>query len=72
MFYFLGLIAPCYRQEVLTLDNEIASNDVVIEERDQGIREINYDVEQVNEIYKDLAILLLDQQATIGMIRISY
>nr|CAD1839011.1 unnamed protein product [Ananas comosus var. bracteatus] len=53
------------RQEVLTLDNEIASNDVVIEERDQGIREINYDVEQVNEIYKDLAILLLDQQATI-------
>ncbi|XP_020087914.1 syntaxin-22-like isoform X1 [Ananas comosus] len=56
------------RQEVLTLDNEIASNDVVIEERDQGIREINYDVEQVNEIYKDLAILLLDQQATIDSI----
>ncbi|XP_010908075.2 syntaxin-22 isoform X2 [Elaeis guineensis] len=53
------------RQEILSLDNEIAFNEAVIEEKDQGIKAINYDVEQVNEIYRDLAVLLHGQRVTI-------
>ncbi|XP_008812986.1 syntaxin-22-like [Phoenix dactylifera] len=53
------------RQEILSLGNEITFNEAVIEERDQGIKAINNDVEQVNEIYRDLAVLLHSQRVTI-------
>lgn len=55
-----------YRQEVLLLDNEIAFNEAIIEEREQGIQEIQQQIGEVNEIFKDLAILVHEQGTMIG------
>jgi len=48
------------------LDNEIAFNEAIIEEREQGIQEIQQQIGEVNEIFKDLAVLVHDQGAVIG------
>ena len=48
------------------LDNEIAFNEAVIEEREQGILEIHTQIGEVNEIFKDLAVLVNDQGVMIG------
>ncbi|KAK8964829.1 Syntaxin-22 [Platanthera guangdongensis] len=49
------------RQEVILLDNEIIFNEAIIEEREQGIQEIQNQIGEVNEIFKDLAVLVHDQ-----------
>jgi len=54
------------RQEVLFLDNEIAFNEAIIEEREQGIQEIQQQIGEVNEIFKDLAVLVHEQGTMIG------
>lgn len=54
------------RQEFLLLDNEIAFNEAIIEERDQGIHEIQQQIGEVNEIFKDLAVLVHEQGTMIG------
>lgn len=56
------------RQEILLLDNEIAFNDAMIEEREQGIREIQDQIGEANEIFKDLAVLVHEQGVVIGEI----
>lgn len=48
------------------MDNEITFNEAVIEEREQGIQEIQHQIGEVNEIFKDLAILVHEQGAMIG------
>lgn len=48
------------------MDNEIAFNEAVIEEREQGIHEIQQQIGEVNEIFKDLAVLVHEQGALIG------
>uniref|UniRef100_A0A7N0VM11 t-SNARE coiled-coil homology domain-containing protein n=1 Tax=Kalanchoe fedtschenkoi TaxID=63787 RepID=A0A7N0VM11_KALFE len=53
------------RQELVLLDNEIAFNDAMIDEREQGIREIQEQIGEANEIFKDLAVLVHDQGVTI-------
>ncbi|XP_022746511.1 syntaxin-22-like [Durio zibethinus] len=53
------------RQEVILLDNEITFNEAIIEERDQGIKEIQQQISEVNEIFKDLAVLVHEQGAMI-------
>ncbi|XP_039069648.1 syntaxin-22-like [Hibiscus syriacus] len=53
------------RQEVLLLDNEIGFNEAMIDEREQGIREIEEQIGQVNDIFKDLAVLVHDQGVVI-------
>eukprot|EP00249_Psilotum_nudum_P020026 c27526_g2_i2 orf=431-1258(+) len=55
------LLVEQKRQEVLHLDNEIVFNEAIIEERDQGIREIQQQIGEVNEIFKDLAVLVHEQ-----------
>lgn len=60
VYYF-----PC-RQEVLLLDNEISFNEAIIEEREQGIQEIQQQIGEVNEIFKDLAVLVHEQGTMIG------
>ncbi|XLU24447.1 hypothetical protein S245_060513, partial [Arachis hypogaea] len=52
-------------QEVLFLDNEIAFNEAIIEEREQGIQEIQQQIGEVNEIFKDLAVFVHEQEAMI-------
>ncbi|CAI9299018.1 unnamed protein product [Lactuca saligna] len=54
--FFLQVMQP----EVLLLDNEIAPNEAIIEER-----EIQNQIGEVNEIFKDLAVLVHEQGAMI-------
>jgi hypothetical protein len=42
-------------------------NEAVIEEREQGIREIHQQIGEVNEIFKDLAVLVHEQGYMIGL-----
>lgn len=56
-----ALLVESRRQEVLLLDNEIVFNEAIIEEREQGIQEIQHQIGEVNEIFKDLAVLVHDQ-----------
>ncbi|XP_052480189.1 syntaxin-22 isoform X2 [Gossypium raimondii] len=53
------------RQEVILLDNEIGFNEAMIDEREQGIREVEEQIGQVNEIFKDLAVLAHEQGVVI-------
>lgn len=48
------------------LDTEIAFNEAIIEEREQGIKEIQQQISEVNEIFKDLAVLVHEQGIMIG------
>ncbi|KAL1834405.1 hypothetical protein DCAR_0104603 [Daucus carota subsp. sativus] len=56
-----ALLVESRRQEVLLLDNEISFNEAIIDERDQGIQEIQNQIGEVNEIFKDLAVLVHEQ-----------
>ncbi|WOK98318.1 syntaxin-22-like [Canna indica] len=56
-----GPLAESRRQEVLLLDNEIVFNEAIIEEREQGIQEIQHQMREVNDIFKDLAVLVQEQ-----------
>ncbi|PON77546.1 t-SNARE, partial [Parasponia andersonii] len=56
------------RGEVLLLDNEIVFNEAIIEEREQGIQEIQQQIGEVKEIFKDLAVLVHDQGGIINEI----
>ncbi|KAH0895866.1 hypothetical protein HID58_045434, partial [Brassica napus] len=60
------------RQEVVFLDNEITFNEAIIEEREQGIREIQEQIGEVNEIFKDLAVLVNDQGMTSALTLITH
>eukprot|EP00262_Sarcandra_glabra_P006263 TRINITY_DN183_c0_g2_i1.p1 TRINITY_DN183_c0_g2~~TRINITY_DN183_c0_g2_i1.p1 ORF type:complete len:274 (+),score=50.77 TRINITY_DN183_c0_g2_i1:189-1010(+) len=60
-----ALLVESRRQEVLLLDNEIVFNEAIIEEREQGIQEIQQQIGEVNEIFKDLAVLVHEQGAMI-------
>ncbi|XVF42907.1 hypothetical protein PTKIN_Ptkin01aG0403300 [Pterospermum kingtungense] len=51
------------RQEVVLLDNEITFNEAILEERDEGIKEIQQQIGEVNEIFKDVADLVHEQGA---------
>lgn len=55
---------------MLLLDNEIVFNEAIIEEREQGIQEIQQQIGEVNEIFKDLAVLVNDQGTLIGELRL--
>ncbi|XP_052210019.1 syntaxin-22-like isoform X1 [Diospyros lotus] len=60
-----ALLVESRRQEVLLLDNEITFNEAIIDEREQGIQEIQQHIGEVNEIFKDLAVLVHEQGAMI-------
>ncbi|KAK4803161.1 hypothetical protein SAY86_001364 [Trapa natans] len=57
------------RQELILLDNEVAFNEAMIEERDQGIREVEQQIGQANDIFKDLAVLVHEQGIVIDDIQ---
>lgn len=54
------------RQDIMLMENEIVLNEAIIEEREQGIKEIQQQIGEVNEIFKDLAVLVHEQGAMIG------
>ncbi|KAK2665962.1 hypothetical protein Ddye_004536 [Dipteronia dyeriana] len=53
------------REEILLLDNEISFNEAIIEEREQGIRDIQEQIGEASEIFKDLAVLVHEQGVVI-------
>ncbi|KAM3682733.1 hypothetical protein ACB098_12G095300 [Castanea mollissima] len=55
------LLLESKRQDVVLWDNEIVFNEAIIEEREQGIKEIQHQISEVNEIFKDLAVLVHEQ-----------
>ncbi|KAK8497150.1 hypothetical protein V6N12_046736 [Hibiscus sabdariffa] len=55
------LLAESRRREVLLLDNEIAFNEAIIDEREQGIQDIQQQIGEVNKIFKDLLVLVHEQ-----------
>ncbi|XP_027102132.1 syntaxin-21 isoform X2 [Coffea arabica] len=57
------------RQEVFLLGNEIAFNEAIIEERELGIKEIQDQIEEASEIFKDLAVLVHEQGVVIDDIQ---
>ena len=48
------------------MGNEIAFNEAIIEERELGIKEIQDQIEEASEIFKDLAVLVHEQGVVIG------
>ena len=54
------------RQEMVALETERLFNDAIIEEREQGIQEIQQQIGEVHEIFKDLAVLVHEQGIMIG------
>ena len=54
------------RQELLSLHPQIEINDRIIEERENEIREIESSILQVNDIFKDLSVLVSEQQDNFG------
>ena len=46
------------RQKVVLLGNEIAFNEAITDEREQGTRDIEVKIGQSNEIFKDLVVEL--------------
>ncbi|KAH7286055.1 hypothetical protein KP509_33G056700 [Ceratopteris richardii] len=55
------LLAQQRRQELIQLENEVVFNEAIIEERDQGIKDIQQQIGEVNEIFKDLAHMVREQ-----------
>ncbi|XP_057774086.1 syntaxin-21-like isoform X2 [Salvia miltiorrhiza] len=53
-------------RHVMHMENEIVLNEAIIEEREQGIREIQKEIGEVNDIFKDLAQLVSAQGSLIG------
>ncbi|KAG6426627.1 hypothetical protein SASPL_110854 [Salvia splendens] len=53
-------------RQVMHMENEIVLNEAIIDEREQGIREIQKEIGEVNEIFRDLAQLVSAQGALIG------
>jgi len=51
---------------VVFLDNEITFNEAIIEEREQGIREIEDQIRDVNGMFKDLALMVNHQGSIVG------
>uniref|UniRef100_A0A6N2JYV4 t-SNARE coiled-coil homology domain-containing protein n=1 Tax=Salix viminalis TaxID=40686 RepID=A0A6N2JYV4_SALVM len=64
-----ALLVESRRQEVLLLDNEIVFNEAIIEEREQGIHEIQQQIGEVNEIFKDLAVLAATSQGKSQLVK---
>eukprot|EP00245_Coleochaete_scutata_P014737 TRINITY_DN636_c0_g1_i1.p1 TRINITY_DN636_c0_g1~~TRINITY_DN636_c0_g1_i1.p1 ORF type:complete len:267 (-),score=58.18 TRINITY_DN636_c0_g1_i1:249-1049(-) len=56
-----ALLSEQRKHEMIQMDNEVVFNEAVIEERDVGIREIQGQIQEVNEIFKDLAVLVHEQ-----------
>ncbi|RLM54922.1 syntaxin-22-like [Panicum miliaceum] len=55
-------------QELTLLDNEITFNEALIEEREREICKIQQEISEINEIFRDLAKLVHDQQGAIDVV----
>lgn len=51
---------------MLGLENEISYQQALIEEREQGIREIEEAMTEVHELFCDIGLIVTDQQGALG------
>eukprot|EP00039_Didymoeca_costata_P004603 m.74704 g.74704 ORF g.74704 m.74704 type:complete len:288 (-) comp12474_c0_seq1:155-1018(-) len=63
-----ALIEEENRRKMMQTDDQIDYSSSVIEEREQSIKEIESTMMEVNEIYKDLSTLVVEQGATLDNI----
>lgn len=56
------------QESLLKMDQDIEYSDALINEREQGIAEIEQSIYQVNEIFRDLSTLVTEQQGMIDNI----
>lgn len=54
------------RQDLLGLENEISYNQALIQEREQGIQEIESAMAEVHELFCDIGLLVGEQQGVLG------
>lgn len=54
------------RQDIVQLEHEIVFNEAIIEEREQGTIEIQQQIGELNEMFKDLALLVHEQGTMLG------
>jgi hypothetical protein len=54
------------RQQFIRVENERDFNEALIESREQGIQQIESTIIQVNEIFKDLSIMVKEQGILVG------
>ena len=54
-------------QKLQELDNNMLMNEIIIKERSNEIEKIHNSIIQINEIFKDLAILVNNQQSSIDI-----
>lgn len=55
-------------QHTLQMDNMIQYNENLIAERDEEVRSVEHDVCEINDIFKDLAVMVNDQGSKLGNI----
>ncbi|GMH40501.1 hypothetical protein BSKO_08405 [Bryopsis sp. KO-2023] len=56
-----ALLRHQQQQEVVQLDNMVAHNEAIIEERDEEIGGLVRDIAELNEMFQDVAVLVHDQ-----------
>lgn len=56
------------KQQIVQLESEIEFNEAMIAEREEGILEIEAQMAQVNEIFKDLSFMVKEQGETLDTI----
>lgn len=61
----MSVLVESKRQDIILMKDEIVLNEAIIEEREQGIKEIQQQIGEVNDIFKDLAVLVHEQGAMI-------
>ena len=62
------LVEEQKRQQVHALESEIEFNEAMIAEREEGIKDIESSIAQVNEIFKDLSLMVKEQGQTLDTI----
>uniref|UniRef100_A0A0D9WNF4 t-SNARE coiled-coil homology domain-containing protein n=1 Tax=Leersia perrieri TaxID=77586 RepID=A0A0D9WNF4_9ORYZ len=62
------VMIPPTQQEIMRLENEIEYNEAIIAEREQGILEVQKEIADIHEIFKDLAVLVHDQGECIEIV----
>lgn len=59
-------LLQAFKQDVVSLDNEIDFQEIEIRERAKGIEEVQTNILEINEMFKDLGIIVQDQGQMIG------
>jgi hypothetical protein len=57
----VGLLEASKQQQMMQVASDLEFNDAMIAEREQGIQEVEKAVREVNEIFKDLSIIVSQQ-----------